>query len=198
MTPVPSAALRRFALDELAREPWKNGGGWTRTVASHEVGGKLRWRVSVAEVETAGPFSHFDGLDRSAVMLRGGRLRLQGEGYAWTFDGLGSLVHFAGELALHCDAPDRPTQLWNVMVRRGQAQARLELLREVEAELAADETAAPDALALVLQGRFDVQAPGLDDFSLGPGDGLQRQGATLAVRLLPTAPASLLLITELR
>ena len=198
MTPAPSAALRRFALDELAREPWKNGGGWTRTVASHEVDGQLRWRVSVADIEAAGPFSCFDGLDRSAVMLRGGRLRLQGEGQSWTFDGPGSLVRFAGEFALYCEAPDRPTLLWNVMVRRGQAQARLVPLRGVEAELAADGTAAPEALALVLQGRFDVRAPGLDGFSLGPGDGLQRQGALPALHLRPAAPSSLLLITELR
>lgn len=197
MTAPVSAALRRFALDELPRERWKNGGGWTRTVASAtDAGGQLRWRVSVADIEAAGPFSRFEGLDRSALMLRGGRLRLQGEGQAWTFDGPGSLAQFPGELALQCDAPDRPTQLWNVMVRRGLAQARLRLLRETVTDL----PDAPDGLVLVLQGRFD--AAGVDagphGCSLGPGEGLHRQGTGSALRLLPAEPGSLLLLTELR
>jgi len=194
MTPPPvPAAPRCFAIDELPRERWKNGGGWTRTVASAtDADGQLRWRVSVADIEAAGPFSAFAGLDRSAVMLRGGRLRLQGDGQAWTFDGPGSLAQFPGELALQCDAPDRPTRLWNVMVRRGVAQARLQLLREVATDL----PAAPDLLVFVLQGRFD--AVGVDGLSLGPGEGLHRQGAAPALRLTPVEPGSLLLVTELR
>ena len=60
---------RRLALADLPREPWRNGAGWTRPVARAEAdgsgGGELLWRVSLAEISQAAPFSRFPGLDRT-------------------------------------------------------------------------------------------------------------------------------------
>ncbi len=47
--------------------PWKNGLGRTRELAIQPPGAGMDdflWRVSVAEVETAAPFSAFPGVDR--------------------------------------------------------------------------------------------------------------------------------------
>lgn len=62
--------------------PWKNGGGVTRPVASAP--GKVRefgWRLSLADVEAAGPFSVFPGISRLMGILEG-RLRLEVQGLA--------------------------------------------------------------------------------------------------------------------
>lgn len=47
--------------------PWKNGGGVTREVVAHPPGsdlGHFDWRVSIAEIHNAGPFSRFPGIER--------------------------------------------------------------------------------------------------------------------------------------
>ncbi|HTQ70730.1 MAG TPA: HutD family protein [Acidocella sp.] len=62
--------------------PWKNGGGITRPVASAP--GKARefgWRLSLADVAEAGPFSCFPGIFRLMGILEG-RLRLEVQGLA--------------------------------------------------------------------------------------------------------------------
>ncbi|EGD04024.1 hypothetical protein B1M_13530, partial [Burkholderia sp. TJI49] len=58
-----TAALTRAA--DLVASPWKNGGGVTREIAAFPPGAALdafAWRVSVADVGAAGPFSRFDGI----------------------------------------------------------------------------------------------------------------------------------------
>ena len=124
-----AVGLTPFALDALAREPWRNGAGWTRTVCVHAVADQVLWRVSVADITAAGKFSQFDGMDRTAVMVQGGQLRLSNADVQLDFDGIGSQLQFPGEWSLHCSAPQGTTQLLNIMVRRGQATARVEVVK---------------------------------------------------------------------
>lgn len=187
-------SLRCFSIDALPREAWKNGGGWTRTVASNEAGHLLRWRVSVADITAAGPFSRFDGLDRTAVMVRGAGLSLSGEAESWHFDGPGSFAQFPGELALHCDEPGVPTQLWNVMVRRGQAHADLRIVEDNAVDL----PPAPNVLVLALRGRFELVLPRADPRTFSGGECLHLQGLAVTARIAPCEANSLLLVTTLR
>ena len=187
-------ALRRFAIEALPREAWKNGGGWTRTVASHGPADQPDWRVSVADIGAAGPFSRFDGMDRTAVMVQGGALGLIGQHQAWRFDGPGSCVQFPGELDLQCEAPQQPTQLWNVMVRRGQARVDLLIVEDETVPL----PSAPDLLLLVLRGRFALTLSGAEPRVLAQGHGLHLQGLLASGHLAPSEANSLLLVTALR
>lgn len=187
-------SLRRFAIEALPREAWKNGGGWTRTVASHGPANQPYWRVSVADIGAAGPFSRFDGMDRTAVMVQGGALGLIGQDQSWRFDGPGSFAQFPGELALQCEAPQQPTQLWNVMVRRGQAQADLLIVEQDTVPL----PFAPDLLLLVLRGRFELTRSGTEPLVLAAGEGLHLQDLVAAGQLAPSEANSLLLVTALR
>ncbi|MCB2071086.1 MAG: HutD family protein, partial [Ottowia sp.] len=69
------SGLQPFALADLPAEPWKNGGGRTRTVATWPAGAGLSdfdARVSVATIAASGPFSRFPGIDRQIVLLSGG------------------------------------------------------------------------------------------------------------------------------
>jgi environmental stress-induced protein Ves len=59
---------------DIAVTPWKNGMGRTRELAIHPAGaalGDFDWRVSVAEVDSAAPFSAFPGVDRQIALLEG-------------------------------------------------------------------------------------------------------------------------------
>ena len=47
--------------------PWKNGGGLTREVAAFPANASMAdfdWRISIADVAAAGPFSRFENVDR--------------------------------------------------------------------------------------------------------------------------------------
>jgi environmental stress-induced protein Ves len=194
MNAHPAArSLRCFSIDALSREAWKNGGGWTRTVASQETGQLLRWRVSLADITAAGPFSRFDGLDRTAVMVRGAGLCLSGEAESWQFDGPGSFAQFPGELALHCNVTGVPTQLWNVMVRRGQAQANLLIVEDDAVDL----PPAPDVLVLALRGRFELIQPGANPLVLHANECLHMQDLATTARIVQCEANSLLLVTTL-
>lgn len=54
--------------------PWKNGGGTTREIAVFPPGADMDtflWRLSMARVEQAGPFSAFAGIDRVLTVVQG-------------------------------------------------------------------------------------------------------------------------------
>lgn len=68
---------------ELKAHPWRNGGGVTREVARHPrtpQGDAWDWRVSIAEVSKAGPFSAFAGMDRVLTVIDGELLLLSVDG----------------------------------------------------------------------------------------------------------------------
>jgi len=80
-------------------------------------------------------------------------------------------VQFPGEWALQCDAPEVPTQLFNIMARRGSTGVRV--------LLAADEPLAlppgGHQVALALRGRFELVPPAGARHILGAGEGVHWQ-----------------------
>ncbi|MFB7475996.1 HutD family protein [Kitasatospora sp. NPDC056184] len=109
---------------------WRNGGGVTREVAGDPAGSgpdDFRWRVSLADVASAGPFSAFPGVDRVITVV-------EGPGMALTVDGTEHLVDapfrpfaFSGDAATDCRLLGGPLVDFNVMTRRGRATADLVL-----------------------------------------------------------------------
>ncbi|MDR7142121.1 HutD family protein [Rhizobium sp. BE258] len=61
------------------RMPWKNGGGETVEIAifpENAALGAFDWRVSMATVASDGPFSIFEGIDRTLSILTGNGMSL--------------------------------------------------------------------------------------------------------------------------
>jgi environmental stress-induced protein Ves len=166
-----ASRLTPFAIDALRSEPWRNGAGWTRTVCVHAVEDQVLWRVSVADITAAGQFSQFAGMDRTAVMVQGGQLRLSNADVQLDFDGLGSQLQFPGEWSLHCAEPEGPTQLLNIMVRRGQASARVEVVKNKALTL----TPGGQQLVLVLRGSFQLRSSAGTSHTLQARTGLHWQ-----------------------
>ncbi|MEM5461730.1 HutD family protein [Paraburkholderia phytofirmans] len=50
-----------------AAEPWRNGGGITRQLAARDG----NWRVSLAHIEQDGPYSRFEGMLRTSIVVCG-------------------------------------------------------------------------------------------------------------------------------
>jgi environmental stress-induced protein Ves len=100
--------------------PWKNGGGITHeALRVPPSGDPFRWRVSVAEIASSGPFSDFADYRRKMVLLQGAGLRL-------TFDGtehrvlreVGDLVEFDGARATSSELLGGPCTDLNLMVSK--------------------------------------------------------------------------------
>jgi environmental stress-induced protein Ves len=113
---------------ERSAVPWKNGGGLTREIAVHPRGSDLAnfdWRVSLAEVHRAGPFSSFAGVDRHMAVLEGQlELSVAGREALSLFPESAPLT-FPGDAAAFAEPRQPPVTDLNVMTRRGRFEARL-------------------------------------------------------------------------
>lgn len=119
--------MRLIQASESRRVRWKNDGGWTTELARDPIGGDdFRWRVSIAEIESDGPFSTFPGVERDLILLDGEGIELDIEGTAaprltQRFE----RVHFAGEARVDCRLIAGPTRDFNVMARRDAVRAEV-------------------------------------------------------------------------
>jgi len=161
---LPSG-LQRFDLAVIPPEPWRNG-------AATHVGTRLRWRISAADIIEPGVFSVFDGVDRTAVLMRGAGLTLQGPDECWVFEGIGAVARFPGELPVHASpGPTGAARLWNVMVDRATLRAEVAVHRGHRGTLAR----LTSGVLVVLDGTLKVSLPGVPDaplLSLRPEEGL--------------------------
>lgn len=118
---------------EIAVTPWKNGMGRTRELAIHPRGadlGNFAWRVSVAEVDSAAPFSAFPGVDRQIALLEGAGfvMRFADGGEHALIDPYDPFA-FAGEASVDVTLLNGATRDFNLMLRRGEADGRIETWR---------------------------------------------------------------------
>jgi environmental stress-induced protein Ves len=106
--------------------PWKNGGGTTRDILVAPAGASLQdfdWRLSLAQVERDGPFSRFENVDRTLVLLSGAmtlhepsrRIDLR----------RGEPHEFAGEVLIDASVSGGSSLDFNVMTRRDRAVHRV-------------------------------------------------------------------------
>ncbi|MGH8804698.1 MAG: HutD/Ves family protein [Polaromonas sp.] len=176
--------LQRFALADLPATPWKNGGGSTREIACWPPGAGLDdfgWRVSIATIAAAGPFSVFEGVDRSIMLLDGDGVRLRsGDG---RIDHLLDRPHrpfaFSGDAAIACTLLGGPSSDFNVMARRGRWRAELRVL-----DRAASIAAAAHGVLLALRGSWRLE----DHSTLHGDEGLCWTDAPHAWQVEPETP----------
>jgi environmental stress-induced protein Ves len=177
--------------------PWKNGGGVTREVAAFPAGAGLEdfgWRVSLAEVAAAGPFSRFPGVDRILTLLEGRMALSVGEAAAVVLSPDAAPHPFPGDVPTFGAPLDGPAQDLNVMTRRGVWTAEVNRMAiGAELELAAGEA----VLILVALGDLRSLSPGedlalarLDAILLDPGEtarvsAVGAEGASCLIRLRP-------------
>jgi len=112
---------------QVEPERWTNGGGWTRTLLAWPDPERWVLRISVADVEQAGPFSLFPSVDRWFAVLEGDGVRLATAGQASVVLRAGDeqLHAFPGDATSDCELLGGATRDLNVMVRRRGAHATI-------------------------------------------------------------------------
>lgn len=110
-----------------AVQPWRNGGGVTRELLAWPAQPDWRMRMSVADVEAAGPFSRFPGIERWFAVLEGEGVLLRlptGESRLTRLD---APLRFDGDADVLCEPVRGATRDFNLMAPPGRA--RMERVR---------------------------------------------------------------------
>jgi len=161
--------MRLLRAGDRVAQPWKNGGGVTREVAAWpESAGfdTFDWRVSIAEVAAAGPFSHFGGIDRTLAVLQG-RMRLTFPERVLELDSASAPLAFPGEAPCEGEPLGGAVTDLNLMVRRGKARGRMERMSG---------SVAVSGTTLVVAQAATVLRTGSETQSLGPLDAVLING----------------------
>jgi environmental stress-induced protein Ves len=131
--PVADACLKIVRRAAFTAIPWRNGGGITHeAIRVPPTGDAFLWRVSVAQIDSSGPFSDFAGYDRKMVLLQGRGIALEfGSGERRALRGIGDWVEFDGAMSTRCELLDGPCVDLNLMVSKSLRTAmRIERLSE--------------------------------------------------------------------
>jgi environmental stress-induced protein Ves len=174
--------------------PWKNGGGTTTEIAVSPAGAGLDdfdWRVSMARVESGGPFSLFAGVDRSLAIIDGDGINLTiGGAIPVGLDERSQPLPFAADVETHATLVGGPVTDLNVMTRRGKAShhmRRFDISETAEIPVA-------DGAVIVICDRGDIIVSREKALKLGPRDTFFASGEAGTLRLEPTLPTTVLLI----
>lgn len=122
--------MRVLRFQNFHRMRWKNGGGETTEIVispSAATVDDFEWRVSMAAVVMAGPFSAFPDIDRSLAIIDGNGIKLSVDGAAsMTLTREAKPFSFPGDVPTFSDLIDGPIVDLNVMSRRGVVRHTLE------------------------------------------------------------------------
>ena len=118
--------MRQWSHRDYHSMPWKNGGGSTTELAIFPQGADLDhfiWRLSTAQVNTDGPFSHFPQIDRTLAILSDEGLLLHTDIASAPATSIGltrasAPYRFSGELPVHAELIGGPVLDLNMMSRR--------------------------------------------------------------------------------
>lgn len=175
--------------------PWKNGGGTTTEIAVHPEGAGLDafdWRVSMALVESDGPFSSFPGIDRTLAVLEGNGIGLAIGDREPVLLGVGwEPLAFPADEPTHGTLRGGPILDLNVMVRRGVFRAEMQ---RIEIDSAFDLMPTADrTFVLINRRRVFLHLDGVVQ-ELGEKDCVVAEPAGRWLTFNPSAGAELFLI----
>ncbi|MFJ2581982.1 HutD family protein [Kitasatospora aureofaciens] len=165
-----SGRIQVLRASERPATAWLNGGGVTREVAGFPAGAGLAgfdWRVSLADVAAAGPFSPFPGIDRVITLVDGPGMVLTVDGTEHRVDAPYRPFAFPGEAATDCRLLAGPVVDFNVMTRRGKVTADVGL---ITAPASADVPSGGAVLVVCLSGTAAVGTTAGDDARLARYD----------------------------
>ena len=113
---LPLAPLRAA---DVPPQPWRNGSGQTRELLAWPAGPDWRLRISLADIESDGPFSAFPGVQRWFAVIEGAGVALALAAGERRLTTASDALSFDGAEAPGCKLIDGPTRDLNLMLREG-------------------------------------------------------------------------------
>ncbi|ENU91901.1 hypothetical protein F971_02994 [Acinetobacter vivianii] len=119
--------IKQLSSAEYRKMLWKNGAGYTVELArsAGESLDTFDWRISMADVKSAGDFSRFNGMQRILTVLEGQGIELYIDDEYESLTTLQS-VQFSGDGATRCELIDGQIRDFNLIYDPKQFHARLQ------------------------------------------------------------------------
>lgn len=182
------AHIIRFA--DLAPARWRNGGGTTVEIArgltqsgaGSTAGEDWDWRLSIAEVDRAGDFSTFEGMDRVLTVIDGELLVLTVDGREHGLERYRPL-RFDGGAPASAVLPTGPIRDLNLITRRGSCSGYVTIL-ELSKKRALP--LGPGQLGVLLQGYAATTVGDADSMGADPATPLARYDTVVGGEPAPT------------
>ena len=181
--------IDRIRFADVVPVPWANGGGSTRVLLDDGTpGADGSYRISVADLSGAQPFSRFPGIDRHLTFLGPGELSMDVDGEGAVL-GRHEEIRFRVEAEVSSAPSVSSARDLNVMVRRALCSAAV-VRTDGVAVLRPD----PDArasvwISLLPGGRVvDLELEELDVALLPTGGDLRVEGMGLFVEIHKQTP----------
>jgi environmental stress-induced protein Ves len=132
LTETSSLDVRVIAASQHRTLPWKNGLGTTTEIAIDPPGVSLadrfRWRLSIASVQSSGPFSAFPGYERTIMVIEGRGMELAvGGNSPRRLDRPFEPFLFSGDAPAACRLIDGPIRDFNLMVERSALRSHTDV-----------------------------------------------------------------------
>ncbi|MFL5785350.1 MAG: HutD family protein [Bacteriovoracaceae bacterium] len=110
---------------DFHKRPWKNGRGSTLELLKNpaDSGDDFLFRLSQADLNESGPFSHFPGIDRILVVTEGKEIKLNDVKLP-----LWQAFSFRGEEDIHAEITS-PGKDFNLMLRRGKMKGSVTIAK---------------------------------------------------------------------
>jgi uncharacterized protein len=133
--------------------PWKNGGGVTREILRvPPEPTAFDWRLSLATIAAPGPFSSFDGYQRTLVLVRGPGVELDfGQHGRTQLTLAGQMVSFDGAWQTSCTLLDGASTDLNLIVSQERTRSASRCVQLARAELI-QTTEWPETLVCCISG----------------------------------------------
>jgi environmental stress-induced protein Ves len=189
--------MRVLRAQDYREMPWKNGGGTTTEIFVSPAGAGIDdfdWRISMARVDSGGPFSLFAGIDRTLSILEGDGIILNvGGRIPIGLTTRSEPLPFPADEETHAVLIGGPVTDLNVMTRRGLATHTVQRIMVAEPI----EIASGVGTTLLFCAQGQLRVPGESPVVLDPRDTLLvgEQGGTILLEPEPQAIAFLVTIS---
>lgn len=134
-----NTSFQKLSLHDVIPSPWKNGGGITYQLAIFPTNSTLDnfiWRVSIASINSNGPFSIFSNIDRVLLLLQGAGVELysttkpENPKLLHTMNKLLDPYYFKGEESIASVLMNNQQCMdFNVMTHREKCNSSVKVLR---------------------------------------------------------------------
>lgn len=181
-------ASQHLTPDRYAAQPWRNGLGTSRTIASAtDPAGRLCWTLSLTAITQDCPFSDYRGYDRVFTPVTGNGVTLAIDGgMPQRIDRVDHPFAFTGDARVECRLLGGSVEVINAMVARDWGLQTVTILRGEPLDYP---ITAPIVLIHALRGPVSISLHGRK-FALAPGDTLRLDDETGGRAELALAPGA--------
>ena len=156
-----------YGPENFTKLRWKNGLGYTTELLREDLDkNEFAWRLSIAQVSQDGPFSNFDGYERTLLLLKGRGVTLEyGNGSRHVLSTILDAAHFPGKESTTAKLHHGPIEDFNIMTRTGICSAQTHTGTHTQGFEHTTEAsilliyASADTLAVSLDGADPLQIP---------------------------------------